>query len=221
MKIAGVTQLWLHRHSRGGTNRTILHGLLGATCIRVLALIKLQRLRAVRKLCACVGSELVLLSELVLAGHFVCVPKVQWSCRERVTRSSFTACPATLRTPVGPRACKIIAATTLNDDGGASRHDTCSLCTGRHLAHRRSDSDFADRGSNAWALTLFVLLEHAVALAVTSVLGGLSLWVFRGYDGWGLVGGVDRIIALLGLELTPGLCHFHKVPGLFRFAVPV
>ncbi len=61
--------------------------------------------------------------------------------------------------------------------------------------------DFRNRGVTPRHLTAFVFLENGLAASVTLGIGGASVWVTRGFGGWGRVGAIATLAGVAGLAL--------------------
>jgi glycosyltransferase 2 family protein len=63
--------------------------------------------------------------------------------------------------------------------------------------------DYRDYGVTSAALLVFVMLEHVLALATTTLAGGSILFLMRGSQGWGTIGLIGATVALVALVLGP------------------
>ncbi|MCK5524807.1 MAG: hypothetical protein KAI83_16905 [Thiomargarita sp.] len=70
--------------------------------------------------------------------------------------------------------------------------------------------DFYQQGIKPVHLTAFVLLENILAVSTAFIIGGISVWYFRGLtDIWGKIAVVGCFCSVLGLSLAPKILNWQ------------
>jgi len=70
--------------------------------------------------------------------------------------------------------------------------------------------DFYQQGIKPVHLTAFVLLENIFAVSTAFIIGGISVWYFRGItDIWGKIAVLGCLCSVLGLSLAPKILNWQ------------
>ncbi|MEK8018084.1 MAG: hypothetical protein VSS75_014510 [Candidatus Parabeggiatoa sp.] len=70
--------------------------------------------------------------------------------------------------------------------------------------------DFYQQGIKPVHLTTFVLLENIMAASTAFIIGGISVWYFRGItDIWGKIAVIGCLCSILGLSLAPKILNWQ------------
>jgi len=77
--------------------------------------------------------------------------------------------------------------------------------------------DFYMHGIKPVHLTAFVLLENIMAVSTAFIIGGISVWYFRGItDIWGKIAVVGCLCSVLGLSLAPKILNWQILKSVYQ-----